>query len=457
MTTRPRDRARALDRRAWGLDVNANDHLVLGGCDLVTLAGTYGTPLHVVHEDRVRDNYRRFARAFQDASPATRIFYSYKTNCIPAVLALLHAEGCGAEVVSPYEAWVARALGVEGADVVYNGVGRSADDFGAAIDRRVGLINVDSVRELRAVAQAADDRRLPVRVGLRIAPGVGWRAHFGLHPGVDGLVDRVAELKGHRYVTLYALHAHVGSGLRETATHARVIGALCALRRELARRSGFVVSCLGLGGGFGVPTVKTLSLREAALYKLCHVQPRPPRLDGCPSIDAFGQAVTAALREHGARSGLEDPVLHLEPGRALTSDAQVLLTTVKDVKARRASPPFAVTDASMQAMAFPLAYEYHHPMVASRAGAPRDRRYSVTGPLCSPEDLLYRGWRLPELAVGDVLAIMDAGAYFTSFANNFSYPRPAVVGVSAGRHRLLRARETFEQMTAADALHSWTR
>jgi diaminopimelate decarboxylase len=441
-----------MDRRLWGLDVNGGDHLVANGCDLVSLAAIYGTPLHVLDEDRLRDNYRRVVAAFRAAHRETRVFYSYKTNCIPAALALLHAEGCGAEVVSPYEAWVARALRVDGANVVYNGVARSVDDFRTAIEQDVGLINVDSLGELHAVTRAAEDLRRPVNVGVRVSLAVGWRAHFGLHPAADGLLGRVADLKRHRYVTLQALHAHVGTALRETATHERVIAALCALRREMAERSGIAVPCLGVGGGFGVPGVKTLTLREAALYRLWSVPPRPPRPDDCPSIETFGRAVTEALREHGSRSGLDDPVLYLEPGRAITSDAQLLLVTVKDVKARGAGPGFAVTDGSMQGIAFPLAYEYHHAFVASRASAPFDRRYSVTGPLCSPEDLLYRNWRLPALSVGDVLAVMDTGAYFTSFANNFSYPRPAVVGISAGRHRVLRARETFAQMTMVDGL-----
>jgi diaminopimelate decarboxylase len=122
-----------------------------------------------------------------------------------------------------------------------------------------------------------------------------------------------------------------------------------------------------------------------------------------------------------------------------------------DVKRRAKGPAFAITDGGMQNIAFPLAYEYHHSFLATRASAPHDCRYTVTGPLCSPEDLLYRNWPLPALKERDVLAVMDAGAYFTSFANNFSYPRPAIVGVSQGRHRLLRGRETFEQMSAGDA------
>jgi diaminopimelate decarboxylase len=441
-----------MDRRLWGLEVDADDRLSLGGCDLVSLAAAYGTPLHVVDEGRLRHNYRRLLSAFQTTYPATRVFYSYKTNCIPGILAILHEEGCGAEVISPYEAWVACRLGVKGPDTVYNGVARSSRDFRAAIQRRVGLINVDSVDELRRLGQAAEELQETVNVGLRVYPDVGWRAHFGLDPRADRLLTRAAELAGSRYLNLCAVHAHIGSGLRATGGYERVIDTLCSLIRDLRSRAGIAITYLDLGGGFGVPTVKTLSMREVALYKLGNVSPRPPRVEDCPSIETFGRVLTTALRDRCARYDVAEPSLLLEPGRALTSDAQLLLLAVKDVKQRENGTAFAITDGGMQNIAFPLAYEYHHCLLANRASAPLERRYFVTGPLCSPEDLLYRNWRLPTLTAGDVLAVMDSGAYFTSFANNFSYPRPSVVGVAAGRHRLLRGRETFEQMTAVDGL-----
>jgi len=145
--------------------------------------------------------------------------------------------------------------------------------------------------------------------------------------------------------------------------------------------------------------------------------------------------------------------LLLEPGRALTSEAQILLLTVRGIKHKRRGVTYAITDGGMQHIAFPLSYEYHACLLANRAGARPTRRCFVTGPLCSPEDILYRNWKLPELKEGDLLAVMDAGAYFTSFANNFSFPRPAVVMVSHGAPALVRQRETFEHMAALDSSH----
>jgi len=439
-----------IDRSIWGLAVNANDHLVLGGCDLADLADTYGTPVHVVDELRLRDNYRRFLGAFGGGSAATKVFYSYKSNCVPGVLRILHAEGCGAEVISPYELWLAHRLGVTGSDVVYNGLGRSQADFTQAIDCGVALINVDSLDELQQLERAAAGRRQRVDVGLRVRPPVGWRAHFGIDAAVDRLLALATTLSAARDVNVCALHAHIGGGIRSTGDYERLIDVLCALIRDLRRRAGIAITTLDLGGGYGVPTVKTLGLLELALYRLANIPPAPPRPEQCPSIERFGQILTSLLRERCARFGVPEPVLFLEPGRILTGDAQLLLVTIKDIKQRGPRGTVAIADGGMQNIAFPLAYEFHHCFVATRASAALDSRYTIAGPLCSPEDLLYRHWRFPRLQPGDVLAVMDSGAYFTSFENNFSFPRPAVVGVADGRHRLLHARETFARMTAGD-------
>ena len=212
-----------------------------------------------------------------------------------------------------------------------------------------------------------------------------------------------------------ALHMHIGTGIRRTRVHERAIAFACSLLRELRDVAGIQIDTLDLGGGFGVPTVRTFTVPELGFYRLFGVPPRAPAAADCPSVERFAGAITDTLKQHCACvADLATPTLVLEPGRALTSSAQMLLVRVRDIKrGRRAS--VAVVDGGMQNLAFPLSYEYHACLVASRAnGGSRLRRYFVAGPLCSPEDLLYRNWALPELMEGDVLApIMDAGAYFT--------------------------------------------
>ncbi len=439
-----------MDLRVWGLDINHKDHLVVAGCDLVDLANTYGTPLHVVDEIRLRHNYNAFLAAFRNSYSKVKVFYSYKTNCIPRVLALLHREGCGAEVTSPYELWLASRLGVDPAAIIYNGVNKSVDDVRRAVELGIGLINLDSISEARRLRQAAQQVQRRVNVGVRLDPGVGWKAQFGIGTKHEIIRDLVNEIRGSDLLRLSCLHAHVGSGLRSTALHGRTIQTLIRWLAEFKKRFHIDIEALDLGGGFGVPTVKPLTVRQTALYKLFNRPPREPSPEACPSIEEFGTTLTSLLKQCCARYEVPEPALFLEPGRIITSNAQILLVTVRDIKNRTTGARFALTDGGMQNVAFPLSYEYHHCLLVNRASAARNKRYFVTGPLCSPQDVLYRNWKLPELECNDVIAIMDAGAYFTSFSNNFSYPRPAVVLASNGVHEVIRARERFDDMTAAD-------
>jgi diaminopimelate decarboxylase len=430
--------------------INDQDHLEYGGSDVVELARRYGTPLHVVDESALRRNYRAFLGAFRLAYREVSVFYSYKTNCVPGVLGILHEEGCGAEVVSPYELWIATRLRVPPSRIIYNGVNKSVDDLREAIQHGVGLINVDSAGELHRLSDAAKALNRRVNVGLRIDPAVGWVAHFGLSPDVDRIAALVETAGENRLLNIRGLHAHMGSGIRDTRNYRKAVEVMARLSCKLRETSGIQIDQFDVGGGFGLPTVKTLTLRETVGYKLFNRPPPEPQVGSCPSIESFGEVITSVLRECCARYALREPRLLLEPGRAITGNAQILLVTVCEIKRRKNGTAYAITDGGMQNIAFPLSYEYHTCLLANRLGAPSTERYFVTGPLCSPEDLLYRNWKLPELREGDVLAIMDAGAYFTSFANNFSYPRPPVVTVSDGVSRLVRQRETFEHMTAVD-------
>ena len=182
-----------MNHRLWGLTINDRDHLVLGGCDLVDLAETYGTPLYVVDQGVVRHSFRTFLNAFRDSYGAAVVFYSYKTNCVPALFRVLHDEGCGAEVVSPFELWLALRLRVPPSRIIYNGVNKSLADLTAAVQQGVGLINVDSIGELHRLSRAAAELARRVNVGLRIAPGVGWAAQFGLQPEGDGIAALIDE------------------------------------------------------------------------------------------------------------------------------------------------------------------------------------------------------------------------------------------------------------------------
>jgi len=436
----------------WGLEKTGADHLAFGGSDLVELAETYGTPLHVVDEGRLRSNYRAFLGAFERHYPATKVFCSYKTNSVPAVINVLHDEGAGAEVVSPYEFWLARRCGVAPADIVYNGVNKSTGNLSSAIDCGTGTINIDSVGEIDRLADIGVTAESATKFGLRVDPNVGWNAQFGVQPRQDVLAHLRQRWDRDALSRLRGIHAHNGSGVADPGHYRKTLEVLCATAGRMKTELGAAIDFIDIGGGFGRPTVRPLRLHEVAAYRLLGITPRAPDATKFPSIDTYARTVADTLISACKKYDLGEPTLYLEPGRALTSDAQILLLRVGDIKSGRGGKTFAVTDGGMQNIAFPLSYEYHACLLVNRASAAADRRYHVVGPLCSPEDILYRNWPLPELQPGDLLAVMDAGAYFTAWANNFSYPRPAAAMVSDGKHSLVRERESFEHLIALDRI-----
>jgi len=439
-----------MDIGPWGLEKTGDDHLALGGSDLVELAETYGTPLLVADEGRLRSNYREFAGAFQRYYPATKIFYSYKTNCVPAVIKILHDEGAGAEVVSPYELWLAGQCGVAPENIVYNGVNKSAEGLREAIENGTGTINVDSMTEIDRLAAVGITSETTTKLGLRIDPNVGWNAQFGIQPRRDALAALRQRWDRNVLSRLRGVHAHNGSGIGDPGHYGKTVAALCATAGLMKDDLGVEIDFIDIGGGFGRPTVRPLRLREVAAYRLLGITPRQPNAAAFPPIDAYARTVADALISACGKYGLGEPTLYAEPGRALASDAQILLVRVGDIKSGRGGKTYAVADGGLQNIAYPLSYEYHTCLLVNRASAAVDRRYHVVGPLCSPEDVLYRNWPLPELRSGDLLAIMDAGAYFSAWANNFSYPRPAFAMVSEGKHSLVRERETYEHLIALD-------
>jgi diaminopimelate decarboxylase len=439
-----------MNRALWKLGINARQHLTLGDCDLVDLAERYGTPLHVVDEARLRGNYVDFVSAFRRHYPAVDVFYSYKTNCVPGLIELLHDEGCGAEVVSPYELWLALRLGVRPDRIIYNGIYKPAESLKMAIAAGVRLVNIDSIAEADRVMQITAELDRQVNLGIRIYPPIGWRGQFGVEADLERCEAVCKRLAAHPLCNVSCVAVHVGSGIWQAKNFCQIARHLCRTARGIQKLTGEAIRYLDLGGGFGVPTVKTLSVADQAWYKLLHRPPRPPNPKRCASVEEFAKVIGATIRDESRRAGLEEPSLLLEPGRAISSGPQVLLVKVHQIKQRRGGRTYAITDGGMQNIAFPLSYEFHHCLVANRAADEAWRRYFVTGPLCSPQDMLYRNWQLPKLTSGDVLAIMDAGAYFTSFANNFSFPRPPVAVVSQGQARLVRQRETFEHLMHSD-------
>lgn len=410
------------------------------------LAARFGTPLHVLDAADLRAAADELVAAFCRASPPPVVCFSYKTNPIPAALRVLHERGIGAEVVSELELWLARRVGVPAERLVVNGAGKTDALLAASVEADPLLVNVDSRSEVARLAAAAERAGRVARVGLRIAPE-GARDWFGLD-AADGLAA-AAEVGRSRWLTLAGLHGHVGTNQQRARPFLAMVDRLAELAARIRAAQDVEIDLLDLGGGFGRPGSRALGLRDRAWRAVAggdRTAPAPPSQTLGEVARRIGDRVERAFGERRLRR----PRLVLEPGRALSSRAQVLLLGVRDLKTDARGRRYAITDGGGLGLVPIVRYEHRRLVSLAEREAPT-RRVTVTGPLCTAADVLARDVRLPEPEVGDVIAVLDAGAYVIPLETTFSFPRPAVVQIDGDAEpELVRRRETFQDLLVRD-------
>lgn len=435
-----------LSPQLWGLQVGPNGALWSGGVDLQALADRIGTPFHVVRADALDRNAADALAHREHGGPDA--FYSYKTNPVPDVLRRLHARGVGAEVISPYELWLALELGVDPARIIYNGPAKSPASLEAAIDAGILLINANSPSEAARIADIARRRRRTVNLGLRFSMPHMWGGQFGIDAGSEAAVDVVRAAVEDASVVLRGVHVHRGLTIRDRDTLTGFVTGVLALCDRLRSGTGWHPEVLDIGGSVACPTVRSLAPKEYRMNRALGTDLLAP--DPAATL-GLGEAAAVAhglVVEHFARAGLPAPLVIQEPGRAMTGNTQFLVTSVVDVKTD-GGLHHAVLDAGMNT-AEPVRNEFHQLFSVTAPAAPHDRPYRLVGPICTPADVLYNHWRLPELVPGDVVAIMDSGAYFVPFSTSFSFPRPGIVMQEGEVITTCRRAETFDDLIALD-------
>ena len=426
----------------------ANDmgHLVVGKLDAVDLAKTFGTPLYVMDEQRIREKYRNFHRAFSSLWRNLLVCYALKANSNLAIVKILQNEGSGADVSSENELRIALGAGISGKRIVFNGNYKTRRELELAIANDV-LINVDNFQELEAVDRIASHMDKRVRVGFRVNPDVRAPTHpyiaTGLRESKFGFdvasgqalkaYERAAKMKD---VEVVGIHAHIGSQILDAAPYEEEAEKLMALVAEVKEKLDISISHVDLGGGIGIP------------YKPGEKELQP---------EMVAERVVSVVRRFVKEHGLEEPVLVFEPGRYLVADAGILLARVGYIKERLGMPTWISVDAGMNALIRPALYgAYHHIELANKLDQKNDVVVNVAGPLCESGDFLGKGRKLPRAEQGDLAVIFDVGAYgIVMSSQHTAQPRPAMVLVNGDKAEIIRRRETFEDLTRLDRVPGW--
>ncbi|MDX2205408.1 MAG: hypothetical protein NW223_21850 [Hyphomicrobiaceae bacterium] len=435
----------------WGLAVTPQGHLAHEGVSLAALRDAWGSPLHVVLAERLRRNVDEFLAVNTGGRSRVEVFYSYKSNPVPGVLRFLHGLGIGAEVISEFELWLALELGVPPDAIVYNGPAKSPASVRDAIARDILLLNVNHREEIALVASVARELGKRPRIGVRAATSAGWSGQFGLPIATGEAFAALKEVKETGVLELTAIHAHVGGMVRSVGQINAYVGEVLALADRVRGELGVELSILDFGGSLATPTVASLGDLDRRLAMTFQAPLKVPRPEATIPISDYVRCIVGQVEAHYAAQWRTSPRIFLEPGRAMTGDAQILLASVLSLKAGDPSPGWAILDAGIN-LAECLRSEFHQIFPATRMHATREHAYRLAGPICSPGDVIAWSQRLPELAVGDALAVMDAGAYFVPFSTSFSFPRPAIVMLEGGKARLLRRAESFADIVALDEI-----
>jgi diaminopimelate decarboxylase len=402
------------------------------GVPLTRLAQNFGTPLYIYSATAIRDRVRDFDNAFGGA--AHTVCYSVKANANLAILRMLARMNCGFDVVSGGELErVRRVSHAAGRKVVFSGVGKTREEMKAALEANILLFNIESESELQTLTECAAQLKKTAPVALRVNPDVPADTHpyisTGLHQHKFGipvneairLYDEAAKI---RYLKISGISVHIGSQITDMRPFSAALERVAQLVRTL-RESGHRIKYVDAGGGLGID------------YE---------REDVC-NFSRYSAAYAKALLEP-----LQDLEVHLllEPGRAIVGPAGVLVTEVLYRK-RNNGKQFLIVDAAMNDFLRPALYGAYHRIVPVQVRDGHREKADVVGPVCETGDFFARDRELPELQEGDLLAIMDVGAYGMVLTSNYnSRLRPPEVLVDGKSARLIRRRETMADLLRAE-------
>ena len=420
-----------------------NGHLHIGGHDCCTLAEKYGTPLYVTSEDRVCGQFGRYQRALFRHYKNVQVLFAAKANGNLAVLRALAGLGAGADVFSSGELHLALEAGMPAEKLLFNGSSKSPQDLVLAVQKGI-TVSVDSPDELRQLDAVAGAAGTAAKIAFRVNPALDVPTHpkiaTGLATSKFGIPHKeipaaYREALACANIQPVGLHCHIGSQILDIEPFARATEVMVRIAKELTDM-GVNLEFIDLGGGLGIPYHHDT--------------------DPAPTPDDYAARVVPIFK-----AGIEDcgitPELWVEPGRFLVADSTVLLTRVNSTKT--AHKRFANVDAGFNLLIRPAMYDaYHEVIVANRADAMETTAYTVTGPICETGDIIAHDRNLPPLSAGDIIAVLDTGAYGFAMSSQYnSRPRCPEVLVRGDEESLMRRGETIHDLCATMERPPWQR
>lgn len=423
-------------------DINADGHLQIDGCDAVELAHQFGTPLMVYNVSAIRNQFHQFNKIFEQNDIDYEISYASKAFANTAMYQLVNQEGGHIDVVSGGEIAVALHAGFPAAKMSFHGNNKSLEELRLAIQNHVGVIMVDNFHEIELINQVVEELDETTNVIMRITPGITAHTHEFIQTGqvdskfgfdlASGQVEEGFELL-HKNPRVHVLgfHAHIGSQISSPDGFNALAVKMMQLANKFNTEYDFTTEVLDLGGGFGIQYVST---------------------DGYLAPEKFVESIINTIKEQASQYNLQIPAIWIEPGRSIVGSAGLTLYTVGSQKRVDGIKPYVAVDGGMGDNIRPMLYDAEYEVVsANNPRAQPVEEVRLVGKYCESGDVLIKNASVPSLNAGDVVAVLDTGAYGYSMASNYNLNlKPAIVFVEKGKAQLVTKRQSFENLYELD-------
>jgi len=415
-----------------------NNTLNIAGVSVQVLAKEYGTPLYVMDEQFIRDNCKRFRKAFKDEQDINKVAYAGKAFLTIAMCEIIKSEGLYLDVVSGGELYTAYKADFPLKKVYFHGNNKTIDEIEMAIELCVGTFVVDNLHEMEIINEKAKEKGNMQRVLLRVTPGIEAHTHdyiktgqidskFGfttLNNELEGVIKTALSLSN---IKLAGLHCHIGSQIFELEPYRDAVGIMMNLIKNIKEKFSYDIEELDLGGGFGVYYNKGDEPKE---------------------IEEFCRVIIEEAKVKCREYGINAPTLVIEPGRSIVANAGITLYTVGAIKDIPEVKKYVAVDGGMTDNIRPALYNAEYQCVlANRINEACTEVVTIAGKCCESGDILLNDVELPKVNSGDLMAILSTGAYGYSMSSNYNkIPKAPVVLVSEGKHRIICKRQTYKEM-----------
>jgi len=427
------------------LSINSENHLVIGQHDTVELAKKFGTPLYVLDEDLMRDNCRAYKNAIDTYYDGHGlVLFASKALCTMYTGRLVAEEGLGADVVSGGELYTLYKAGFPMEKVFFHGNNKTPDEIELALNCGVGHIVVDNKYELELLNRIANEKNVNQRILFRIKPGIDAHTHDFVKTGQIDSKFGVALENGEAYeihklalsmsnIQIDGVHCHIGSQIFDVEPFCEAAKVMIGFIADLYDKLGIKVKILNLGGGFGIKYTAT---------------------DDPIAPSEYIHKVTNVVKELAQEKGIDLPFLVFEPGRSIVASAGITLYTVGCVKEIENVRTYVSIDGGMCDNPRYILYGSKYTAVlANNASAEPVAPITIAGKCCESGDLIQEHVMMPQIHVGDTLAVLATGAYNYSMSSNYNrIPRPPIVAVSGNEAKIIVKRETYDDLIKNDVL-----